>query len=86
MTTAKITRYKNNKYYYNGRYINLEDIHKMLDNNVRISVQLKDTGEDFTKKALIELHKKLARELDIINSTNILLKIKELDAINDLNE
>jgi hypothetical protein len=58
----------------------------MLDNNVRINVQLKDTGEDFTKKALIELHRKLARELDIIKSTNILLKIKELDTLNELGE
>lgn len=86
MTTAKITRYKNKKYYHNGRYITLDDIHKMLDDNVRISVQLRDTGEDFTKKALIELHRKLARELDLVKSKNILLKIKELEAINELGE
>lgn len=79
--STKITRYKNRKYYHDGKYINLDDIHKMLDNNTKIHVELKDTGEDFTKKTLIELHRKLARELDVIKSTNILLKIKELDNI-----
>ena len=86
MSIAKITRYKNRKYYHAGKYITLEDIHKMLDNNTRVSVQLKDTGEDFTKKTLIELHRKLARELEIVKSTNILLKIKELDIISEMGE
>jgi polyhydroxyalkanoate synthesis regulator protein len=81
-----IKRYKNNKYYYKGEYITLDEIHNLLDKNNKIVVLCHGSGEDFTKKALIELHKKLARELDTIKSNNILLKIKELENINDIGE
>ena len=84
--TVHITRYKNKKYYHAGKYINLDEIHRMLDSNLRVKVTVKDTGEDFTKNTLIELHKKLAKELDFIKSTNILLKIKEIDAMVEIGD